>query len=316
MRESLPLDTYKEGRYVIGKDLIFIIAGLILVFLVMSLLLSVIIVLVLDGWTRLVDPSFYTSFPSRFPERAGILSAWVGTVYVMGGAIFWSIIIGVPAGIYLEEYARKKGVIGYIERLIEINIANLAAVPSIIYGLLALGVFVYIFNFGESILTAGLTLGIMMLPVIVTSTREAIRAIPKDIREAAYAVGATKWETVRDHIIPYSLGGILTGFIVSASRAIGETAPLITIGALTFIAFLPPSPITSDFPFISLKNFKEVLLSPFTVLPIQIFNWVSRPQEAFHINAAAAGFVLLVLTLLMNALAYIIRYKVRRKYKW
>ncbi len=316
MKENLTLATYREGKYVIGKDLIFVIAGLILVFLVISLLLSVILVLIKDGWTRIVDHSFYTSFPSRFPEQAGILSAWVGTVYVMGGAIFWSIIIGVPAGVYLEEYAQKKGIIGYIERLIEVNIANLAAVPSIIYGLLALGIFVYIFKFGESILTAGLTLGIMMLPVIVTSTREAIRAIPKDIREAAYAVGATKWETVRDHIIPYSLGGILTGFIVSASRAIGETAPLITIGALTFIAFLPPSPITSDFPFISLKNFKEVLLSPFTVLPIQIFNWVSRPQEAFHINAAAAGFVLLVLTLIMNALAYVIRYKVRRKYKW
>lgn len=316
MKESLTLRTYNQGRYTIGKDSVFIIAGLVLVFLVMSLLLSVILVLVKDGWTRIADSSFYTSFPSRFPDQAGILSAWVGTIYVMAGAIFWSILIGVPAGVYLEEYAEKRGILGQVEKVIEVNISNLAAVPSIIYGLLALGIFVYIFEFGESILTAGLTLGIMMLPVIVTSTREAIRAIPKDIREAAYAVGATKWETVRDHIIPYSLGGILTGFIVAASRAIGETAPLITIGALTFIAFLPPSPITLEFPFFSLKNFKEVLLSPFTVLPIQIFNWVSRPQEEFHINAAAAGFVLLVLTLIMNALAYVIRYKVRRRYKW
>ena len=289
------------------KDDVFVIFGLVTNFLVLSFLMAIIVDLLVDGWVRIVDPSFYTSFPSRFPEKAGILSAWVGTVYVMAGAIFWSVIIGVPAGVYLEEYAIRKGIIGKIETIIEINIANLAAVPSIIYGLLALGIFVYMFKFGESILTAGLTLGLLMLPVIVTSTREAIRRIPKDIREAAYAVGATKWETLRDHIIPYSLGGILTGLIVSASRAIGETAPLITIGALTFIAFLPPNP---------LQSLKDFLLSPFTVMPIQTFNWVSRPQEEFHVNAAAAGFVLLVMTVLMNALAYYLRYKVRRKYQW
>ena len=289
------------------KDDVFVIFGLVANFLVLSFLMAIIVDLLVDGWVRIVDPSFYTSFPSRFPEKAGILSAWVGTVYVMAGAIFWSVIIGVPAGVYLEEYAIRKGIIGKIETIIEINIANLAAVPSIIYGLLALGIFVYMFKFGESILTAGLTLGLLMLPVIVTSTREAIRRIPKDIREAAYAVGATKWETLRDHIIPYSLGGILTGLIVSASRAIGETAPLITIGALTFIAFLPPNP---------LQSLKDFFMSPFTVMPIQTFNWVSRPQEEFHVNAAAAGFVLLVMTVLMNALAYYLRYKVRRRYQW
>jgi phosphate transport system permease protein len=300
----------------IKLDIIFPIFGFFALFLVVSFMFTLILDIFLDGLEKLKDPDFYTSFPSRFPEKAGILSGWVGTILVMGGAIFWSLLIGIPAGIYLEEYAQKRGLIGKIENIIELNINNLAAVPAIIYGLLALGIFVYRFKLGESILTAGLTLSILMLPVIVVNTREAIRRIPRDIREAAYAVGATKWDTIRDHIFPYSLGGILTGLIIAASRAIGETAPLITIGALTFIAFLPPNPITPDFPYLSLTKFWEVLMSPFTVLPIQIFNWVSRPQADFQINAAAAGFVLLVLTFFMNALAYYIRQKVRRKYIW
>lgn len=297
-------------------DYIFVIFGFFAFISVVAFLLTLVIDVFIDGWEKLKDPSFYTSYPSRFPDRAGILSGWVGTLLVMAGAIFWSLLIGIPAGIYLEEYATKRGIIGKIETIIELNINNLAAVPAIIYGLLALGIFVYRFKFGESVLTAGLTLAILMLPVIVVNTREAIRRIPRDIREAAYAVGATKWDTVRDHILPYSLGGILTGLIIAASRAIGETAPLITIGALTFIAFLPPSPFTSQFPFLSPEKFWELLMSPFTVLPIQIFNWVSRPQAAFQINAAAAGFVLLVLTVLMNALAYYFRQKVRRRYIW
>ena len=297
-------------------DIICIVIGLIALFFAISFLMTLIVDIFIDGFKKLKDPSFYVSYPSRFPEHAGILSSWVGTVLVMAGAIFWSLVIGVPAGIYLEEYAEKRGIIGKIETIIELNINNLAAVPAIIYGLLALGIFVYRLKLGESILTAGLTLGILMLPVIVVNTREAIRRIPRDIREAAYAVGATKWDTVRDHILPYSLGGILTGLIIAASRAIGETAPLITIGALTFIAFLPPFPFISEFPFIDLTKGWEVLMSPFTVLPIQIFNWVSRPQVAFQINAAAAGFVLLVLTVIMNAIAYYLRQKVRRKYIW
>ncbi|GAB6183469.1 phosphate ABC transporter permease PstA [Thermodesulfovibrio hydrogeniphilus] len=297
-------------------DIIFPIIGFLGLFLVISFMITLVLDIFLDGLSKLKDPSFYASYPSRFPDKSGILAAWVGTLLVMGGAIFWSLLIGIPAGIYLEEYASRKGIIGKIETIIELNINNLAAVPAIIYGLLALGIFVYRFNFGESILTAGLTLSLLMLPVIVVNTREAIRRIPRDIREGAYAVGATKWDTIRDHILPYSLGGILTGLIIAASRAIGETAPLITIGALTFIAFLPPSPFTSNFPFISGEKLWEVLLSPFTVLPIQIFNWVSRPQADFQINAAAAGFVLLVLTVLMNAIAYYFRQKVRRKYIW
>jgi len=286
------------------REKIFSAIGLFFSMVAMLFLFSVSVALLIHGWSRITDPSLYTSFPSRFPEEAGILSAWVGTVYVMLGAIFWSVLIGVPAGIYLEEYANRESIVA---RIIEANISNLAAVPSIVYGLLALGIFVYRFKFGESIFTAGLTLGLLMLPVIVVSTRESIRRIPKSIREAAYALGATKWETLFHHILPYSLGGILTGVIISISRAIGETAPLITIGALTFIAFLPPTPW---------ENFVGMLKSPFTVLSIQMFNWVSRPQAEFHTNAAAAGFVLLVLALLFNALAFYLRYKLRKKYAW
>jgi phosphate transport system permease protein len=196
--------------------------------------------------------------------------------------------------------------------LIEINIANLAGVPSIVYGLMALGLLVYEFQLGQSFLTAGLTLAMLILPMVIIATREALRAVPPQIREAAYAVGATKWQTVRDHVLPYSMGGMLTGMILALSRAAGETAPLITVGALSFIAFLPHSPFTSEFPFIS----SEWLFDPFTVLPIQMFNWVSRPQVDFHINAAAAGLILLLMTLAMNALAISVRARFRKRIHW
>ncbi len=299
--KEFDIEGYTKG--VKKRDKLFEIIGLIATFLVLLFLFAIAVDLLVDGWARIKDPNFYTSFPSRFADQAGILSAWVGTLYVMVGAIFWAVLIGVPAGIYLEEYGGK----GKIARIIEANISNLAAVPSIVYGLLALGIFVYRFEFGESILTAGLTLGLLMLPVVVVSTRESIRRIPRSIREAAYALGATRWETLFHHILPYSIGGILTGLIIAASRAIGETAPLITIGALTFIAFLPPAPW---------ENFIEMFKSPFTVLPIQMFNWISRPQAAFHTNAAATGFILLVIALLMNSIAFYLRFKVRRRYQW
>jgi len=196
--------------------------------------------------------------------------------------------------------------------LIEINIANLAGVPSIVYGLMALGLFVYEFHLGQSFLTAGLTLAMLILPMVIIATREAIRAVPPQMREAAYALGATKWQTVKDHVIPYSMGGILTGLILALSRAVGETAPLITVGALSFIAFLPHSPWQSDLPFISF----QWIFDPFTVMPIQMFNWVSRPQEDFHVNAAAAGMVLLLMTLTMNALAITIRARFRKRMHW
>jgi len=214
----------------------------------------------------------------------------------------------VAAGTYLEEYGKKNRLAG----LIEMNIANLAAVPSIIYGLLGLGIFVRILHMGRSVLAGGLTLAILVLPVIVMATRESLRAIPPSIREASLALGATKWQTVRHQILPAAMPGILTGTILAMSRAIGETAPLITIGALTYVAFLPASPVTGDFPFLSAKG----LLDPFTALPIQVFNWVSRPQKAFSTNAAAGIIVLLGIVLLMNGAAILIRNRYRRKIRW
>jgi len=286
---------------------VFWIIGFLSTLVGLVLLLVLMIDLFIDGAPRL-SYKFFSSFPSRFPEEAGILSAWVGSFLVLLVTAGAAIPLGVAAGIYLEEYARKN----WVTDIIEINIANLAGVPSIVYGLLALGLFVYLLKFGETILTAGLTLALLILPMVIMATREAIRAIPGSIREASYALGATKWQTVRWHIIPYSMGGILTGIIIGLSRAIGETAPIITVGALTFIAFLPAQPVTSEFPFISFKW----LMDPFTVMPIQMFNWVSRPQKAFQMNAAAAGIVLMGMTLLMNGVAIYIRYKFRKKIKW
>jgi len=284
-----------------------LIAGLSATLVGLFLLAVLFIDLFIDGSERLTY-KFLSSFPSRFPEEAGILSAWVGSFLVLFVTALAAIPLGVAAGIYLEEYAPKN----WLTNIIEINIANLAGVPSIVYGLLALGLFVYFFKFGESILTGGLTLALLILPMVIMTTREAIRAIPNSIREASYALGATKWQTVQWHILPYSLGGILTGIIIGLSRAIGETAPIITVGALTFIAFLPSSPITSEFPFISFKW----LFDPFTVMPIQMFNWVSRPQPEFQINAAAAGIILMIMTLIMNGIGIYIRYKFRKKIKW
>jgi phosphate transport system permease protein len=255
-----------------------------------------------------LDWDFFTHFPSRRASQAGILSAWVGSTLVMMVTACFAVPLGVAAGVYLEEYARKN----WITDLIEINITNLAGVPSIIYGLLGLGLFVYQFGLGQSILAAGLTLALLILPVVIVATREAIRAIPQSIREGSYALGATRWQTVRFHILPYSSAGILTGVIIGMARAIGETAPIITIGALTFIAVLPPAALKPEPPFVSF----DWLLSPFTVMPIQMFNWTSRPEAAFQANAAAAGFVLVLMTLMMNALAIWLRYRLRRRIKW
>jgi phosphate transport system permease protein len=260
-----------------------------------------------EGVGRL-SPDFFVNFPSRRAGEAGILSAWVGTCLVMLVTALVAVPLGVATGLYLEEYADKH----WINDLIEINISNLAGVPSIVYGLLALGLFVYTFGFGQSILSAGLTLALLILPIVIVSTREAIRTIPSSIREAAYALGASKWQCITHHIVPYSMPGILTGVIIGLARAIGETAPIITIGALTFIAFLPAPPLSAAAPFL---NF-EWLRSPFTVMPIQMFNWTSRPEAAFQANAAAAGLVLVLMTLGMNALAIALRYRLRKKIKW
>ncbi len=288
-------------------DKLFAVLGLLATCVGMLTLGALILQLVMDGGIRLTA-TFFTSFPSRFPKQAGILSAWVGTCLIMFVTALAAVPMGVAAGVYLEEYAPKNWLTG----LIEINIANLAGVPSIVYGLMALGLFVYQLKLGQSVLSAGLTLALLILPIVIVATREAIRAVPAGMREAALALGATKWQTTRDHVLPYSMGGILTGIIIALSRAIGETAPLITIGALTFIAFLPDAPIKAGFPFISF----DWLMSPFTVMPIQMFNWVSRPQQEFHLNAAATGLVLMVMTLAMNGIAIYLRYRFRKRIKW
>jgi len=261
----------------------------------------------ISGFERLT-PEFFINFPSRKAGGAGILSAWVGSLCIMAVTAILAVPLGVLSGIYLEEYAKKN----IITDIIEINISNLAGVPSIVYGLLALGIFVHKLGFGQSILSAGCTLALLILPIIIVATREAIRSIPQHIREGAYGLGATKWQVTKHHIIPYSMPGVLTGIILGMSRAIGETAPLITIGALTFIAFLPENPIMSHAPYF---NF-EWLFSGFTVMPIQMFNWTSRPEEAFQQNAAAAGLVLILMTISMNALAIWLRYRLRKNINW
>ncbi|MBM2826722.1 MAG: Phosphate transport system permease protein PstA [Dehalococcoidia bacterium] len=246
------------------------------------------------GWPS-VNWSFLTSYPSRFPERAGILSALVGSVCILALTALFAFPLGVGAAIYLEEYARKN----WLSIVIQINIGNLAGVPSIVYGLLGLGLFVRALNLERSVLAGSLTMALLVLPIIIISAQEAIRAVPPSLREAAYALGATQWQVVRHIVLPSAFSSILTGTILALSRAIGETAPLITIGALTFIAFLPDS-----------------LLSPFTVLPIQIFNWVSRPQAGFHERAAAGIIVLLVVLLTVNAAAILLRNKYQGKRQW
>ncbi len=288
-------------------DMLFGVVGLLAMMVGVLTLVALIVDMAIVGVPRL-NPDFFTSFPSRRPQHAGILSAWVGSLLVMLTTASVAVPIGIASGIYLEEYARRN----WFTQFIEINISNLAGVPSIIYGLLALGLFVYAFGLGQSILSAGLTLGLMILPIVIVSTREAIRSIPQWIREGSYACGATQWQTVRHHILPYSTPGILTGVIIGLSRAIGETAPVITIGALTFIAFLPPAPFAGEPP----AGLFDWLFSPFTVMPIQMFNWTSRPEAAFLQNAAAAGLVLALMTLGMNALAIWLRYRLRKNIRW
>jgi phosphate transport system permease protein len=293
----------KRKRY----DTLYAVIGLVALMIGVLTFVALFADMAIKGWPRL-EWDFFTSFPSRRAGQAGILSAWVGSTLVMLVTAFFAVPLGIAAGVYLEEYASKN----WITDLIEINITNLAGVPSIVYGLLALGLFVYQFGLGQSILSAGLTLALLILPVVIVATREAIRSIPQIIREGAYALGSTRWQTVRYHILPYSSAGILTGVIIGMARAIGETAPIITIGALTFIAFLPPAPVASAPPYLSF----EWLFSPFTVMPIQMFNWTSRPEAAFQANAAAAGFVLVIMTLAMNAAAIWLRYRLRRNIKW
>jgi phosphate transport system permease protein len=251
-----------------------------------------------DGLPRL-DWQFLISYPSRRPEDAGILAALVGSLWVLTLTALFAFPIGVGAAVYLEEYSARSR----IEQLIEINIANLAGVPSIIYGLLGLELFVRVLQpitGGRSVLAGALTMALLVMPIVIIAAREAIRAVPDTLRQGAYALGATRWQVVRSIVVPSALPGILTGTILALSRAVGETAPLITMGALTYVAFVPEPSL-------------EGLRSPFTVLPIQIFNWVSRPQKGFHANAAAGIVVLLVVLMAMNAAAVYLRSRYQRK---
>ena len=286
------------------RDAAFALLGLLLLFCLVLVLAALFGQLLLDGLPRL-SGEFLLSFPSRFPERAGLLSAWVGSLLILFVTAASAIPVGIGAGIWLEEYAPRH----WLSDLVELNVANLAGVPSIVYGLLALGLLVQGAGLGESVLAAGLTLGLMILPILIVATREAIRTVPAALREGAYALGASRWQTVRHHVLPGALPGILTGAIIGLSRAIGETAPLIVIGAVAFIAFLPPAPLAAEPPYLDF----DWLHSPFTALPVQLFNWLSRPDPAFHANAAAAGVVLILLTVSLNALAIRLRYRARRR---
>ena len=305
--------TTEQIRAVIARgklrDTLFKALGIFCLALALLVIVALIADMAMKGSERF-SLDFFMNFASRRAAQAGILSAWVGSLLVMLVTALAAVPLGVAAGLYLEEYAKRN----WLTNIIEINITNLAAVPSIVYGLLALGIFVYQFGFGQSILSAGLTLALLILPIIIVATREAIRAIPAMIREGSMAVGATRWQTCRYHIIPYAMPGILTGVIIGLARAIGETAPIITIGALTFIAFLPPAPFSTTGE--GTAGLFDWVMSPFTVMPIQIFNWTSRPDPAFEVNAAAAGFVLMVMVLSMNALAIWLRYRLRKNIKW
>lgn len=288
------------------QDLVFALLGIVVLFFAMAMLATLVIDLLTDGLAR-INMQFLSDFPSRRPAEAGILSAWVGTTLVMFVTALLAIPLGVGAGLYLEEYAPKN----WLSDLIEINVSNLAGVPSIIYGLLALGFFVYALRMGQTILVGGMVLALLILPIVVVATREAVRAVPSGLRESAYGLGCNRWQVVWSYVLPSARPGILTGAIVGLSRAIGETAPIITIGALTFIAFLPPSPLQAAPPFLN----ADWLSSPFTVMPIQMFNWTSRPQAGFHENAAATGVLLLGMTLIMNGFAIYLRYRLRKGLK-
>jgi phosphate transport system permease protein len=306
------------------QDLLFNVLGVCCTLVGIATLAALLIDLLMDGLPRL-NWRFLTSPNSVLdPARAGILVAWVDSMLIMVVTAAAAVPLGVAAGIYLEEYARRN----WLTTLIELNISNLAAVPSILYGLLSLGLLLYYLNLhrlgiGEpsdrwplgprgSLAAAGATLALLILPIVIVTTREALRAVPQSIREAAFALGATRWQVVRHHLLPYSSGGIATGVIIGLSRAIGETAPLVTIGAAAFLTILPPPPLEPSPPFVSF----DWLTSPFTAVPIQMYSWTQEARTEYRANAAAAGAVLILLTLGLNTVAIWLRYRLRRRIKW
>lgn len=282
------MNNFKKNKLI---DVSFKLLGLFFTFLGLIILAILLYKIILAGYSR-VNWTFLTSLPSRIPENAGIYTAIIGTLDLMLLTIIFAIPVGVGAGIYLEEYAHKSR----LASLLEINIANLAGVPSIIYGLLGLGVFVRFLSFGGSILAGSLTLSLLILPIIIVATREAIKAVPSSLKEASFALGASKWQTIEKVVLPSSFGGILTGIILALSRAIGETAPLIVVGAMAYVPFVPHS-----------------VFDPFSVLPMQIFTWTSRPQQGFAIAAAGAIIILSLITFIMNGIAVYFRNKWQKK---
>jgi len=275
------------------KDQLFKYWGIACTLIGLLLLTLFIGDILMDGIGR-IDWSFITNLPSRKAEKAGIYTALMGSIWILLLTASMAIPVGVAAGVYLEEYSKKN----WLSEILEINISNLAGVPSIIYGLLGLEVFVRIMNLGASVLAGSLTLSLLVLPIIIVATREAIKAVPKSIQDASYALGASKWQTIWHQILPAANGGILTGVILALSRAVGETAPLIVVGALAYVPFVPQTP-----------------MDEFSVLPIQIFNWISRPQHGFIENAAAAIIILLLITFIMNGVAVYFRNKWQKKWK-
>jgi phosphate transport system permease protein len=277
------------------------LAGAIFAGVFLAATLSAVAVLVVLGWDIVGDGAswlrwgFLTDFPSRRPDRAGIWPALMGSIWIMLLTLLFTFPVGVGAAIYLEEYAQQ----GWLSRIIELNIANLAGVPSIVYGLLGLGIFVELMRLGPTVIAGALTMTLLILPIVIIASREAVRAVPDSLRQAALGLGATRWQMIKSHVLPAAMPGILTGTILALSRAIGETAPLIVVGAVTYANYSPSG-----------------LDSRFTVLPLQIFDWVSRPQEAFHGIAAAAIIVLLLLLLTMNMTAILLRNRFRKHQNW
>jgi len=284
------MNNLQKNRYI---DQVFKILGILFTMLGIFILGVLIYNILKVGVTR-INWDFLTSLPSRKPEKAGIYTAIIGTLDLMLLTILFAIPVGVGAGIYLEEYAKKSK----FSSILEINISNLAGVPSIIYGLLGLGIFVRFFGFGGSILSGSLTLSLLILPIIIVATREAIKAVPHSLKEASYGLGASKWQTIKNVVLPSSFGGILTGIILSLSRAIGETAPLIVVGPMAYVPFVPHS-----------------IFDTFSVLPMQIFSWTTRPQQGYAIAASAAIVILLIITFVMNGIAVYFRNKWQKKLK-
>ena len=285
------MNNIKKQRVI---DAVFSKIGLVATILGLVILAFFLTDIFKTGFTR-IDWDFITSYPSRHAARSGILPSWVGTLWILCLTVLVSIPIGIGAGIYFEEYSPKNR----FTYILEINIANLAGVPSIIYGLLGLELFVRYLGLGGSLLTGAFTLSLLILPIIIVSTRESLKAVPESIRLASFGLGATKWQTIWLNVLPASRGGIVTGTILALSRAVGETAPLIVIGALAYVPFVPSTP-----------------MDQFTVLPMQIFNWTSRPQYDFLVNAAAAIIILLSITFAMNGIAIYLRNRWQKKIQW